>query len=141
MERWVASKEAVNVFDLLKACADALFALEQSSKRDKDRALSEGEIKKKIEGGRKLLDKVALALESKTEHRLESDPFILKLVSEIRSESNLTYRRLLECTLKAKSQLRRRKVSPETVEILERIYKNLMSLSTKRIEALSRPLT
>ncbi|MDV3244111.1 MAG: hypothetical protein LYZ66_02900 [Nitrososphaerales archaeon] len=138
---WLVSKEAMNVFDLLKACADVLLALEQSSKADKGRILSEAEIRKKIQRGIKLLEKVILALESRAKRYTESDPFILRLITEIRRDSNLTYGRLLERMLEAKSELRRREVSPQTIEILERIYKNLMSLSTKRIEALSRSLS
>ncbi len=142
MERWIASKESMNVFDLLSTCAGVLLALEQSSKTYKDRILSEGEIRKKIQNGLNLLDKLILALESKTKKPyIEPDPFTLRLITEIRRDSNLTYGKLLERLLRVKSELSRREGSPQTIKILESIYKNLMDLSTKRIEALSRVLS
>jgi hypothetical protein len=137
VEDWVLSKESMKVFDLLKASADILFALEQLSQKGKEHMLSEAEIKKKLRIGRNLLDKIILALEKRTTYPKKADPFILRLVIEIRHDTKLTKARLLKLTLEAKSELMRHQISEQTAELLNTIYNSLMNLSRKRIEALS----
>ena len=134
-DRWFVSKDAMKGFDLLTACTNTLFALEQIE--TEKRMLSDKEIKDSLERGQILLERLRTATEGQVKRSVETDPLVFRLVDDLRAELKLTPSQLIDKILRAEDDLERASASNETTELLGKLYRAAKGITEKRIVALS----
>ena len=122
-------------FDLLTACTNALFALEQMENAEK--ILSKREIHDSLEKGQVLLKKLRTAAESQINRDIEADPRIFRLVDDLRGELRITSSQLIDKILRAEGELEKASASDETIELLEKLCLIAKGITEKGIVALS----
>lgn len=134
-DRWFVSKDTMKGFDLLTACTNALFALEQTEAEK--RLLSEKEIQDSLERGQVLLKRLRTGAESQIKRDVEVDPVIFRLADDLRRELRVTPSQLIDKISIAEGELEKVSASNDTVELLEKLCHIAKGITEKGIVALS----
>ena len=132
---WFLSRDTMKGLDLLSACINTLFAIEQRSGDRK--VLSKQELLENMKQGELLLKKLRVAAEGQVRRGVQVDPMIFLLVDDLRKELKVTSSQLVKKLMKAEEELNKAYASEETIKILELISDIARNWTEKKVAALS----
>lgn len=127
------SKDSMKGMDLLAVSTDVLYALEKMEKPKKG-------FSEEIRRGFNLLDLLTSAATAQINKGHQRDLFMLRVIESLEKATGLPPSKLVESLEKRKTELKEGCATSETVDLLEKISKAVMDMTSRSVETLSTSL-
>jgi len=132
---WMLSKDSMRGMDLLTISSDVLYAIEQLTAEKS--VASEKEMSEKIQRGLDLLELLTSTIEGQITKGRQIDLFMLRIVESLEKSIGLPPSKLAEMIDIGKAELKEGQITPNTLELFEKISEVVMVTTSRSVEALS----
>jgi len=132
------SKDSMKGMDLLEASTDVLYTLDQWMIVKQE--ASRNKLREKLQRGCNLLDLLASAIRGQVTKGQQRDLFTLRVVESLEKITGLPPSKLYEKIQKVKAKLKEEAITPETIDLFEKISQTTMCMTSRSVDALSTSL-